>query len=64
MAGRLRKLRVELQGGSEVATDSNVIDVDASYDPASGLTLDEHRQQAFQTIQQIPFGTAPTPKAE
>ena len=55
---------MELQGGSEMAADSNVIDVDASYDPASGLTLDEHRQQAFQAIQQIPFGTAPTPKAE
>ena len=47
-----------------MAADSNVIDVDAGYDPKCGLTLDEYRQQAFQTIQQIPFGTAPTPKAE
>lgn len=67
MAGWLGELRVELQGGPEMAADSNVIDVDASYDPASGLTLDEHRQQTFQTIQQIPFGTpkqAAQPKAE
>ena len=50
-----------------MAADSNVIDVDAGYDPKSGLTLDEYRQQAFQTIQQIPFGTAKQaaqPKAE
>lgn len=55
---------MELQRSFEMATDSNVIDVDAAYDPASGLSLDEYRQQAFQTIQQIPFGTAPTPKAD
>lgn len=50
-----------------MATNSNVIDVDAGYDPKCGLTLDEYRQQAFAELKQVPFG-APTkatePKAE
>jgi hypothetical protein len=39
-----------------MATNQDVIDVDKSYDPASGLTLDQHRQQAFATLQQSGFG--------
>lgn len=47
-------------------TDSNVTiqDADASYDPASGISLDEHRQQVFATMTQTPFGTPQPPKAE
>jgi hypothetical protein len=41
-----------------------MIDVDATYDPASGLTLDEHRQNEFKKLKQVPFGakTEPTPE--
>jgi hypothetical protein len=42
-----------------MAANQNVIDVDKTYDPASGLTLDEHRQQAFATLQQPGFGGRP-----
>lgn len=35
------------------------IDVDATYDPASGLSLDEHRQQELAKIQQPGFGQEP-----
>jgi hypothetical protein len=42
-----------------MAADQNVIDVDRSYDPASGLTLDKHREQAFSTLQQPGFGGRP-----
>lgn len=46
-----------------MAADQNVIDVDRSYDPASGLTLDQHREQAFATLQQPGFGgRTPTPQ--
>jgi len=46
-----------------MAANQDVIDVDKSYDPASGLTLDEHRQQAFATLRQTGFGgRAPTPQ--
>ena len=41
-----------------MATNQNVVDVDAGYDPASGISLDEYRQQAFSTIEQKPFGVA------
>ena len=50
-----------------MAANQNVIDVDKSYDPASGLTLDEHRQQVFATLQQPGFGgrsPAPQPAAD
>lgn len=50
-----------------MAANQDVIDVDRSYDPASGLTLDEHRQQAFATLQQAGFGgrsPAPQPAAD
>jgi hypothetical protein len=46
-----------------MAANQDVIDVDKSYDPASGLTLDEHRQQAFATLRQTGFGgRAPAPQ--
>ena len=46
-----------------MAANQDVIDVDKSYDPASGLTLDQHREQAFATLQQPGFGgRAATPQ--
>jgi len=46
-----------------MAANQNVIDVDKTYDPASGLTLDQHREQAFATLQQPGFGgRAPAPQ--
>jgi hypothetical protein len=46
-----------------MAANQDVIDVDKSYDSASGLTLDEHRQRAFATLQQPGFGgRAPAPQ--
>ena len=46
-----------------MAANQNVIDVDKTYDPASGLTLDQHREQAFATLQQPGFGgRTPTPQ--
>ena len=46
-----------------MAANQDVIDVDKSYDPASGLTLDQHREQAFATLQQPGFGgRAPAPQ--
>jgi hypothetical protein len=54
-----------MQGSSQVATNQNIIDVDAGYDPASGISLDEYRQQAFSAIEQKPFGSADNePKAD
>jgi hypothetical protein len=50
-----------------MAANQDVIDVDKSYDPASGLTLDQHREQAFATLQQPGFGgrtPAPQPVAQ
>jgi hypothetical protein len=50
-----------------MAADQDVTDVDKSYDLASGLTLDEHRQQAFATLQQFGFGrraSGPQPVAQ
>ncbi|MGV2335067.1 MAG UNVERIFIED_CONTAM: hypothetical protein LVR18_27255 [Planctomycetaceae bacterium] len=42
-----------------MAAGQGVIDVDASYDAASGLTLDEHRQIELAKIQQPGFGQQP-----
>ena len=42
-----------------MATKQGLIDVDASYDPASGLTLDEHRQIELAKLQQPGFGQQP-----
>lgn len=40
-----------------------MIDVDATYDPESGLSLDEHRQIEFAKITQPGFGQEqPKPK--
>jgi hypothetical protein len=38
------------------ANQDLIVDVDKSYDPASKLTLDEHRQKAFAALQQPGFG--------
>ena len=46
-----------------MAANQDVTDVDKSYDPASGLTLDQHREQAFATLPQPGFGgRAPAPQ--
>jgi hypothetical protein len=45
----------------EIQAGSIMIDVDSSYDPASGLTLDEHRQIEFDKLKQVPFGQQATP---
>ena len=49
-----------------MATDQGlsgvVVDVDKSFDPASGLTLDEHRQVEFAKLQQPGFGLQPVPQ--
>jgi hypothetical protein len=39
-----------------MAANQDVADVDKSYDPASGLTLDQHRERAFAALQQPGFG--------
>lgn len=38
-----------------------MIDVDSTYDPASGLTLDEHRQAELAKITQPGFGSQAKP---
>ena len=49
-----------------MATDQRlsgaVVDVDKSFDPGSGLTLDEHRQIEFAKLQQPGFGLQPVPQ--
>ncbi len=49
-----------------MATDQGlrgaVVDVDKLFDPASGLTLDEHRQVEFARLQQPGFGVQPVPQ--
>jgi len=49
-----------------MATDQGVsgavVDVDKSFDPGSGLTLDEHRQVEFAKLQQPGFGLRPVPQ--
>jgi hypothetical protein len=42
-----------------MAANQDVIDVDKSYDSASGLTLDQHRERAFAALQQPGFGGRP-----
>lgn len=39
----------------------NIVDVDKTYKPDSGLSLDEHREKELATIEQPRFG-GPSPK--
>jgi len=51
----------QVQAGERM-TDKT-IDVDSTYKPESGLTLDQHREQELAKIEQPKFG-APTPRPE